>query len=178
MSETKRQEIEIQLEEQVGQGHYCNLAIITHSTSEFILDFATMLPGLPKARVRSRIILTPEHAKRLLLSLQENITRYESSLGPINIRAKQPILDPFGGKGNAEQVIYSRISNRKEQKYSLCGLFFITLESLALIRQHKESVKIYTKCLFFLIKLLHLCYELPRIGCNSTIRGQFYYTTR
>lgn len=101
MSETKRQEIEMQLEEQVGQGHYCNLAIITHSTSEFILDFATMLPGLPKARVRSRIILTPEHAKRLLLSLQENITRYESSLGPINIRAKQPILDPFGGKGNA-----------------------------------------------------------------------------
>ncbi|MBO5855122.1 MAG: DUF3467 domain-containing protein [Alistipes sp.] len=101
MSETKRQEIEIQLDEQVGQGNYCNLAIITHSTSEFILDFAAMLPGLPKARVRSRVVLTPEHAKRLLLSLQENITRYESNLGPIHIRSKQPMIDPFGGKGNA-----------------------------------------------------------------------------
>jgi hypothetical protein len=100
MSETKRQEIEIQLEEQVGQGHYCNLAIITHSTSEFILDFATMLPDLPKARVKSRVVLTPEHAKRLLLSLQENITRYESNVGKINIPTKH-IVDPFGHKGNA-----------------------------------------------------------------------------
>ena len=101
MSETKKQGIEIQLDEQVGQGNYCNLAIITHSTSEFIVDFATMLPGLPKARVRSRIVLTPEHAKRLLLSLHENVTRYESAFGPISIRAKQPTIDPFGGKGNA-----------------------------------------------------------------------------
>ena len=101
MAEFKKQGLDIELTEDIAQGNYSNLAIISHSTSEFILDFATMLPGLPKARVRSRIILTPEHAKRLLLSLQENITRYESSLGPINIRAKQPILDPFGGKGNA-----------------------------------------------------------------------------
>ena len=102
MNEVKKAAgIEIQLDEQIAQGNYCNLAIIAHSTSEFILDFATMLPGLPKARVKSRIVLTPEHAKRLLLSLQENITRYENNIGKINIPTKQPIIDPFGSKGNA-----------------------------------------------------------------------------
>lgn len=101
MSETKKQGIEIQLDEQVAQGNYCNLAIIAHSTSEFIIDFATMLPGLPKARVKSRVVLTPEHAKRLLLSLQENVGRYENSFGKINIPTKQPMIDPFGHKGNA-----------------------------------------------------------------------------
>uniref|UniRef100_UPI00405612BE DUF3467 domain-containing protein n=1 Tax=Alistipes sp. TaxID=1872444 RepID=UPI00405612BE len=101
MNENKKQGIEIQLDEQVAQGNYCNLAIIAHSSSEFILDFATMLPGLPKARVKSRVVLTPEHAKRLLLSLQENVTRYESSFGTINVQAKQPMLDPFGHKGQA-----------------------------------------------------------------------------
>ena len=101
MNDNKKQGIEIQLDEQIAQGNYCNLAIIAHSTSEFILDFATMLPGLPKARVKSRVVLTPEHAKRLLLSLQENITRYESNFGKINIPTKQPLLDPFGHKGQA-----------------------------------------------------------------------------
>ncbi|MBR2367862.1 MAG: DUF3467 domain-containing protein [Alistipes sp.] len=102
MTETKKNGIEIQLDEQVGQGNYCNLAIIAHSASEFIIDFATVLPGLPKARVKSRVILTPEHAKRLLISLQENITRYESNVGKINIPSKQPVIDPFGhNKGNA-----------------------------------------------------------------------------
>ncbi len=102
MNEVKKAAgIEIQLDEQIAQGNYCNLAIIAHSTSEFILDFATMLPGLPKARVKSRVVLTPEHAKRLLLSLQENITRYENNIGKINIPTKQPMLDPFGSKGNA-----------------------------------------------------------------------------
>lgn len=101
MSEIKKPGIEIQLDEQVAQGNYCNLAIIAHSNSEFIVDFATMLPGLQKARVKSRVILTPEHAKRLLLSLQENIARYENSVGKINIPTKQPMLDPFGSKGQA-----------------------------------------------------------------------------
>ena len=99
MNENNKPGIEIQLDEQVAQGNYCNLAIIAHSTSEFIVDFATMLPGLPKARVKSRIVLTPEHAKRLLLSLQENINRYESNVGKINIPTK--VVDPFGHKGNA-----------------------------------------------------------------------------
>lgn len=101
MNEVKKGGIEIQLDEQIAQGTYCNLAIIAHSTSEFIIDFATMLPGLPKARVKSRVVLTPEHAKRLLLSLQENITRYENAVGKINIPTKQPIIDPFGSKGQA-----------------------------------------------------------------------------
>ena len=101
MTEKKSQQINIHLSEEVGQGNYCNLSIITFSPSEFILDFATMLPGLPKARVKSRVVLTPEHAKRLLLSLQENITRYENNIGKINIPTKQPMIDPFGSKGNA-----------------------------------------------------------------------------
>ncbi|MBQ2959425.1 MAG: DUF3467 domain-containing protein [Alistipes sp.] len=102
MNEVKKpQGLEIQLDEQVAQGNYCNIALIAHSTSEFIIDFATMLPGLPKARVKSRVVLTPEHAKRLLLSLQENVSRYENSFGKINIPTKQPMIDPFGHKGNA-----------------------------------------------------------------------------
>lgn len=99
MEDIKKKGLEIQLDDQVALGNYCNLAIIAHSSSEFIVDFAAMLPGLQKARVKSRVILTPEHAKRLLLSLQENITRYESVNGKINI--KQPMVDPFSHKGNA-----------------------------------------------------------------------------
>ena len=101
MNENKQQGLEIDLDAEVAQGHYSNLAIISHSTSEFILDFAAILPGLPKAKVKSRIILTPEHAKRLLMSLQENVGRYENSFGKINIPTKQPMIDPFGHKGNA-----------------------------------------------------------------------------
>ena len=73
MAEIKKMGLDIELDETTAQGNYSNLAIISHSTSEFIIDFATVLPGVPKARVKSRVILTPEHAKRLLLSLQENI---------------------------------------------------------------------------------------------------------
>ena len=89
MAETNQSGLDIELDEQVAQGHYSNLAIISHSTSEFILDFAAVLPGMQKARVKSRIILTPEHAKRLLLSLQDNITRYESAMGKIEISKPQ-----------------------------------------------------------------------------------------
>lgn len=81
----KRQEIDIELDESVAQGNYANLAIISHSASEFVIDFATLMPGVPKARVKNRIILAPEHAKRLFMSLQDNITRYESNIGRINI---------------------------------------------------------------------------------------------
>lgn len=85
MAEMKQFGIDLELDDQVAQGHYSNLAIISHSTSEFIIDFATVLPGVQKARVKSRIILTPEHAKRLLRSLQDNIVRYESNVGKIEI---------------------------------------------------------------------------------------------
>ena len=81
--------LDIELDEAVAQGNYSNLVIISHSTSEFILDFATMLPGLQKARVKSRIILTPEHAKRLPLSLQANTVRSQSHLGKIEIPRPQ-----------------------------------------------------------------------------------------
>ena len=105
MNEVKKGGIEIQLDEQIAQGNYCNLAIIAHSTSEFIIDFATALPGLQKANVKSRIILTPEHAKRLLLSLQENVTRYESSFAKIEIHRSMPSADDpimnMGPMGNA-----------------------------------------------------------------------------
>ena len=101
MSETKKQGLEIQLDEQVAQGNYCNLAIITHSSSEFILDFGAMLPGISKLRVKNRIVLTPEHAKRLLLTLQENVTRYEATMGQIKLNNAPAAFDPFNGKGNA-----------------------------------------------------------------------------
>ncbi len=81
----EKHHIDVELDENVSQGNYANLAIISHSTSEFVLDFAAVLPGVPKAKVKSRIILAPEHAKRLLLSLQENIGRYETNVGRINI---------------------------------------------------------------------------------------------
>lgn len=93
MADMKPLGIDIELDETVAQGHYSNLAIIAHSTSEFIIDFAAVLPGLQKARVKSRIILTPEHAKRLLRSLQENIVRYESNVGKIDIPAPLPASD-------------------------------------------------------------------------------------
>ena len=89
MSEVKQHGIDVELDADVAQGHYSNLAIISHSTSEFILDFAAIMPGLPKAKVKSRIILTPEHAKRLLLSLQDNIARYETNVGRIEIPQHQ-----------------------------------------------------------------------------------------
>ena len=104
MAEIRKQGIDIDLREDIAEGNYSNLAIISHSTSEFILDFATILPGLNKAKVKSRIILTPEHAKRLLYSLQENITRYESDIAQIEIpqpqRAEDAILK-MGPMGKA-----------------------------------------------------------------------------
>lgn len=73
MIEDKKQQFDIELNHDVAQGTYANLAIISHSTSEFIVDFIRIMPGMPKAEVKSRIILTPEHAKRLMLALQDNV---------------------------------------------------------------------------------------------------------
>ena len=81
----EKHQIDVELDEAVAQGTYANLAIISHSPTEFVLDFAAVLPGLPKAKVKSRLILAPVHAKRLLLSLQENIARYEANVGRIDI---------------------------------------------------------------------------------------------
>ena len=85
MSDDKsnKNKINIELSEEISQGIYSNLAIITHSASEFILDFVRIMPGTPKAQVKSRIILTPEHAKRLMSALQDNIGKFETVHGQI-----------------------------------------------------------------------------------------------
>ena len=103
--EQKQQGLQLALTPDKAQGEYANFAIITHSSSEFIVDFARMMPGLPKAQVRSRVILAPEHAKRLLGALQENIMRYEHQFGKIKMPEDQQgprTIAPFGsGKGEA-----------------------------------------------------------------------------
>lgn len=83
--EKKEQEnqINIELSEEVAEGVYSNLAMIAHSNSEFVIDFIRLMPGVPKAKVKSRIVITPEHAKRLLNALKDNIDKYESSFGAI-----------------------------------------------------------------------------------------------
>lgn len=92
-------QLNIELKEDVAQGTYSNLAIITHSTSEFVLDFVRIMPGIPKAQVKSRVILTPEHAKRLLLALKDNIDKFESLHGEIkNVDKGGPKIPMnFGG---------------------------------------------------------------------------------
>ena len=99
----KQGQLQIELPQEVSQGEYANFAIITHSSSDFIVDFARVLPGLPKAYVKSRVILAPEHAKRLLGALQENIVRYEREFGTIKIPKQEPrTIAPFPvGKGEA-----------------------------------------------------------------------------
>ena len=92
--------IDIEIKPEVAQGHYANLAIITHSSSEFILDFAQNMPGLPKMQVTSRIIMTPEHAKRLLGALNENIRKYESQFGEIKLPMNPMMMPPL--KADAE----------------------------------------------------------------------------
>lgn len=97
--ENKENQIDIELSEEVAEGVYSNLAIITHSNSEFVLDFIRMMPGVPKAKVKSRIILTPQHAKRLLGALQDNIVRYEGNFGEIDENSGPEMNFPmnFGG---------------------------------------------------------------------------------
>lgn len=101
MSENKNpNQLNIELSEEVAQGTYSNLAIITHSSSEFVLDFVRIMPGIPKANVKSRVILTPEHAKRLLMALEDNVKKFEKQYGPIKVSGPQsPMIPPmnFGG---------------------------------------------------------------------------------
>lgn len=87
--ENNNGQLQIELKEEVAQGTYANLAIITHSSSEFILDFIRVMPGMPKAGVQSRIVLAPEHAKRLLRALEENIGKYERAFGLIRMPDEQ-----------------------------------------------------------------------------------------
>ncbi len=90
-------QLSIELSEEVAEGTYSNLAIITHSNTEFVLDFIRVMPGVPKAKVKSRIILTPEHAKRLLHALEDNLEKFEELNGRIRIQDAPPIPMNFGG---------------------------------------------------------------------------------
>ena len=87
-NENKSQQINIELGEKEAEGVYSNLAIITHSPAEFIIDFTRVVPGAPKAKVHSRIITTPQHAKMLLNALQDNIDKFEKRFGEINIEGQ------------------------------------------------------------------------------------------
>ena len=84
----QKQQIQVQLDEKVGEGIYSNLALITHSPAEVVIDFARMMPGLMKATVQSRIIMTPQHAKQLHLALSDNIKKYEDQFGEIKLMQK------------------------------------------------------------------------------------------
>ena len=95
-------QLEIELTDDVAQGTYSNLAIISHSSSEFVLDFIRVVPGVPKAKVKSRIILTPDHAKRLLAALEENIEKFEKMNGAVSINNENVgFMPPLGGIGQA-----------------------------------------------------------------------------
>lgn len=102
----KSQQLNIELSEEIAQGIYSNLAVITHSSSEFVVDFVRIMPGVPKANVKSRVILTPEHAKRLLMALQDNIKKYEQLHGPIkNVKpGSDPMMPPMNFGGPAAQA--------------------------------------------------------------------------
>ena len=99
--QNKSGQINIQLDESVAEGTYSNLAIINHSVSEFIVDFITIMPGIPKAKVKSRIILTPQHAKRLTKALADNISKFEKAHGEIKDYEQPPIPLNFGTPGKA-----------------------------------------------------------------------------
>lgn len=95
---SEENQINIELSEEIAEGVYANLAMIAHSNSEFVIDFIRLMPGIPKAKVKSRIILTPEHAVRLLEALKDNIRKFEDNFGEIK-HSNEPIPFPmnFGG---------------------------------------------------------------------------------
>jgi ribonuclease BN (tRNA processing enzyme) len=90
-------QLNIEISEEVAEGSYANLAIITHSHAEFVIDFVNVMPGTPKSKVKSRIIFTPQHAKRFMKALTENISRYEAASGTIKDLEEIQIPMNFGG---------------------------------------------------------------------------------
>lgn len=103
MSDKKQNKnnLNIELDEKVAEGTYANLAIINHSASEFVVDFIAMMPGIPKAKVKSRIILTPQHAKRFMKALAENIHKFEKIHGEIKEFDQPQVPMNFGPTGQA-----------------------------------------------------------------------------
>jgi hypothetical protein len=104
MEEQNNNQLNIELSEEIAEGIYSNLAIITHSNSEFVLDFIRVMPGLPKAKVKSRIVLTPDHAKRLLSALEDNISKFEMINGTIIVGNNDNNGMPFNFGGPAAQA--------------------------------------------------------------------------
>ncbi len=88
-SKKNQKQLNIELPEELAEGVYSNLAIISHSHSEFVMDFIRLLPNVPKAKVKSRVIMTPEHAKRFLKALQDNVVKFEKQHGPIKDKAQE-----------------------------------------------------------------------------------------
>ena len=96
-----QKQLNIELDEQTAEGTYSNLAIINHSVSEFVVDFISVMPGRPKGKVKSRIILTPQHAKKFLKALADNVERFEKANGHIKDYDQPPIPLNFGPTGEA-----------------------------------------------------------------------------
>lgn len=94
-------QLNIELPEEIAEGVYSNLAIISHSPQEFVVDFIRVMPGVPKAKVKSRIVLTPEHAKRLMKALAENVKKYESQFGTIDDKDAPNIPMNYGPAAQA-----------------------------------------------------------------------------
>lgn len=99
--ENKKQNMNIEINDQTSEGVYSNLAVINHSPTEFVVDFIQIMPGVPKARVKSRVILTPQHAKRLAKALAENVSRFENQFGDIKDTQAPAMPMSFGPPGEA-----------------------------------------------------------------------------
>ena len=99
--QNKNKSLSIEIKPDIAKGVYSNLAIITHSQAEFVIDFASMLPGFAKPEILSRIVMNPENAKKLFLALQDNIVKYENQNGPIKVEQKMTAQFPldFNSKG-------------------------------------------------------------------------------
>jgi len=91
------QQLNIELSEEMADGEYANLAIITHSFAEFVIDFVNVMPNVPKAKVKSRIVMTPQHAKRLMRAMVDNVKRFEAQYGAIKEQESINLPFNFGG---------------------------------------------------------------------------------
>ena len=108
MAENKEQKMDLSISEEVAQGVYSNLAILSHSENEFFVDFASLSPGIPKAIVRSRVIMTPVNAKRLLRALQDNVSKYEEQFGVISETSNNQ-MPPFMSGGGLAYTDYVQL---------------------------------------------------------------------
>jgi hypothetical protein len=97
MNNENQNQLNIEITEEIAEGQYANLAIITHSHAEFVIDFVNVMPGTPKSKVKSRIIMTPQHAKRFMKAMAENIARFEAAHGDIQDLEQVEIPMNFGG---------------------------------------------------------------------------------